>query len=345
MARTRISFATCNLFNLNRPGLRIYRDADGWDQAAYDRKVAWTSDVVTRLGADVWGFQELWHKDALNDVFDAATLEEPYAKLAPPEQDGGGIVCAGAVREAILEDEPEWIREFPEKFKLSSGGDDAQTPSIDVAIDAFSRPVLHFRVKPRANGRPISVYVAHFKSKRPTEIYREGWYRDDDEYYKKHGEGIGYAISTIRRAAEATALRMIITDRFKGNDDPVVVLGDLNDGHHTNTLNVLTGQPNYLSSVLSKGGSDTDLYAVGVLQALRSARDVHYTHVYQDYRETLDHILVSQEFYDQSKKRIWALRDAEVVNDHLNREEHKEDGTSDHGVVFAEWEYRPVATT
>ena len=32
----------------------------------------------------------------------------------------------------------------------------------------------------------------------------------------------------------------------------------------------------------------------------RSRRDVYYTHVYQNTRESLDHILVSQEFYDNS---------------------------------------------
>ena len=34
-ARTRISFASCNLYNINLPGLRIYTDSKGWDEAAY----------------------------------------------------------------------------------------------------------------------------------------------------------------------------------------------------------------------------------------------------------------------------------------------------------------------
>jgi hypothetical protein len=39
--RTRISFATCNLFNLHLPGSPIYRDADGWSQSQYDAKINW----------------------------------------------------------------------------------------------------------------------------------------------------------------------------------------------------------------------------------------------------------------------------------------------------------------
>ena len=67
--RTQLSFASFNLYNLNLPGLRIYRDSDGWSQADYDNKIAWASEKVRDLNADVWGFQELWHTDALKKCF------------------------------------------------------------------------------------------------------------------------------------------------------------------------------------------------------------------------------------------------------------------------------------
>jgi len=119
-------------------------------------------------------------------------------------------------------------------------------------------------------------------------------------------------------------------------------MGDLNDAQHSNTLNILTGQPNYLMSGLSEGGSDVDLYSVGTLQAYRSQRDVYYTHIFDNTRESLDHILVSQEFYDNSRKRIWAFKGMEIANDHLNSDDHKENGSSDHGIVRATFEYRPA---
>jgi predicted extracellular nuclease len=197
-------------------------------------------------------------------------------------------------------------------------------------------------VKPRANGKTISVYVAHFKSKAPSKLYLEDWYRSDKSYYSRHSSALGAAVSTIRRTAEAAALRMILTDEMKGNENPVVVLGDLNDSQHSNTNNILIGQPNYLLSGLSKGGSDTALYTAGTLQEYRSLRDVYYTHIHQNVRESLDHILVSQEFYDNSRKRIWAFKGMELFNDHLNADDHKENGTSDHGIVRATFEYRPA---
>lgn len=340
-ARTKIRFATCNLYNLQLPGRRIYRDADGWSQSEYDAKIDWLSRMLTVVDADCWGFQELWHKDALEAAFEKASTLADYRLLVPDGHGGSGIVCGGAVLNDHLVGEPEWIEAFPDKLVLQSGGDDAQTPEISISTDGFSRPVLHFKIRPRTGGKIIHVFVVHFKSKLPTTVYREGWYREDSDYYKKHSEGIGYAISTIRRTAEAAAFRMILVELMKGTDTPVVVLGDMNDAQMSNTLNVVTGQPNYLVSGLSKGGSDVDLYTVGTLQEYRSLRDVYYTHIHQNQRESLDHILVSQEFYDNAKKRIWAFKGMEIFNDHLNHDDHKADGTSDHGIVKATFEYRP----
>lgn len=338
--RTQFAIATFNLYNLNLPGLSIYADTDGWDEGVYQRKLEWTRSMILRNPVDVWGFQELWHQQALESVFNHPDLAE-FQLLVPDGHTGQRIVCGGAARKDILVGEPQWIEDFPEKFILQGGGDDPQTPDIGVKIHGFSRPVLHFQVRPRSRGKAISVYVAHLKSKAPTQIYREGWYRDDDEYYSQHREAIGAALSTIRRTAEATALRMILTERMKGTDEPIIVLGDLNDGQSSNTLNILTGQPNYIVSSLSQGGSDVDLYAVSRLQQYRSDRDVYYTHIHQNLRESLDHILVSQEFYDNSRKRLWAFKGMDITNDHLNQDAHKEDGTSDHGIVCAHFEYHP----
>ena len=338
-ARTQFSISTMNLYNLNRPGLPVYSDRDGWSPEQYAAKLDWTARTIAQFGSDVWGFQELWHQDALTEVIAASGLADRYTLLVPPGSDGDRIVCAGAVRQDILDGDPEWIVKFPESFRLSSRGDDPQTPEITVLIDAFSRPVLRFKIRPRADGPAIHVFVCHFKSKAPTQIWRESWYTKAG--YSRHANGIGQGLSTIRRTAEATALRMILTDLVKGNDTPVIVLGDLNDGHHSNTLNILTGQPNYLLSGLSEGGSDTGLYTAWSLQLFRSERDVYYTHIFREARESLDHILVSQEFYDNSRKRQWAFKGAIVANDHLNDDDHKTLGTSDHGIVQASFEYRP----
>lgn len=341
--RTKVSFASLNLYNINTPNQPVYSDKNGWSEAEYAKKVEWTSFMLAGVASDVWGFQELWTKKALEDVFDAAGLLGGYELLVPPDHSGKSIVCAGAVKKGLLAEQPRWIRDFPPGFKLQSGGDDPQTSSISVSLDTFSRPILHFKVRPRERGDAISVYVVHFKSKGPAKIYYEKWYKADKAFYSRHSSSLGAAISTIRRTAEAAALRMILTEEMKGTGEPVLVMGDCNDGQHSNTLNILTEQPNYLLSGFSLGGSDTALYTAGTLQEYRSLRDVYYTHIHNNVRESLDHILVSQEFYDNSRSRQWAFMGMELFNDHLNTEEHKQNGSSDHGIVKATFEYRPAA--
>jgi predicted extracellular nuclease len=341
MAMTRLSIGTFNLYNLNRPGLAIYTDADGWSQAEYDRKIDWTARNIATLRPDILGFQELWHAGALQDALAASGLAADYDLLVPPDADGRRIVCAAILRKDLLRGAPEWIVDFPEGFLLRSAGDDPQTPAIDVAIRQFSRPVLRFRAVPREDHAPVEVHVCHFKSKGPTQVHREAWFQADRPTYGQHALALGAAISTIRRTAEAAALRFILTSRMKKTDVPMVVLGDINDGQHSNTVNILTEQPRYLTGD-SVGGGDNALYTAQTLQEYRNTRDVYYTHIHQDIMESLDHILVSEQFYDNSRRRLWIFDGMTVRNDHLNADDHKADGTNDHGIVCASFRYRPA---
>jgi hypothetical protein len=337
----RLSFGTFNLFNLNEPGLPIYTDRGGWSGKEHERKIAWTGSNIASLKPDILGFQELWHRTSLERALDASGLGTEYDLLTPPEAEGTRIVNAAILRKGLLEGEPEWISNFPDKFRLHSSGDDPQTPAIEVQINSFSRPVLHFRARVRDDHDPVHVYVCHFKSKAPTQVWGEAWYEEDAEAYKPHRTNLGAALSTIRRTAEASALRFILTQRMKGSGTPIVVLGDVNDGQHSNTANILTEQPRYLVGD-SRGGGDTALYTAQTLQEYRNTRDVYYTHIHQDIMESLDHILVSQEFYDNSRKRLWIFDGMTVRNDHLDSTDHKADGTNDHGIVWARFRYRPA---
>lgn len=336
-----LSIASFNLYNLNEPGLPIYTDRDGWSQAEYDSKIAWTAAQLQRLPSDIYGFQELWHGTSLTNVVKAASMDTDHDLLVPLNANGQRIDCAALVRKGLLRGSPEWITDFPDGFVLQAKGDDPQTPHIAVNITGFSRPVLHFTVRPRSAGPDVHVYVCHFKSKAPAKVFNEAWYKADKTRYARHATGIGAALSTIRRTAEAAAVRFLLSEQMKGNDTPVIVLGDINDGQHSNTANILTEQPRYLVGE-SKGGGDTALYTAQTLQQYRDTRDVYYTHVHQDIRESLDHILVSQEFYDNSKKRIWMFDGLSINNDHLNFDDHKADGTTDHGLIRAVFKYRPA---
>lgn len=339
MNRSAFSIATFNLYNLNLPGVRMYRDTGGWSQQEFDAKVGWTARMLTELDADIVGLQELWHRDALLTVLQRAGLADDYDVLADPAA-GTSIVTAALVRKGLLvKDSPQWIARFPDDFMLRSGKEDAQTPEISVRVNGFSRPVLRFEVALRKDEPATHVYVCHLKSKVPAPIYRESWY--DKARYSRHATALGSSLSTIRRTAEAAALRMILTDVMKGTVTPVIVLGDVNDGQHSNTLSILTEQPRYLVGD-SRGGGDNVLYTGQTLQEYRDTRDVYYTHVHEDLRESLDHILVSEQFYDNSLRRRWLFNGLTIANDHLNDADHKARGSGDHGVVRVHFRFRPA---
>ena len=342
MAKGDISFATFNLYNLNEAGLPIYDDKDGWTAEQYEAKLRWSGAMLGCVAADVFGFQECWHAASLQAIFGRAGLTDGYELLTPADATGTHIVCAGAVRKGLLAARPEWITDFPTGFRLESNGDDAQTPEIAVTLTGFSRPVLHFQVKPHSKAPAIHVYVAHLKSKAPTQIWKERWYKKDKSLYSPHSAAIGAALSTIRRTAEATALRWMITERTRNTDEPVVVIGDLNDGQLSNTLNIITAQPNYLKPFSRLAGADAALYSAQALQQLQSLTDVYYTHVHQQSRESLDHILVSEQLYNGSARRIWAFDELTIENDHLNYDDHKTRGSGDHGIVRVQFKYRPA---
>lgn len=334
----KISIATFNLLNLNLPGKSLYGQV-GWTQPQYKAKIAWSADQIKRMAPDVVGFQELWDKQCLADLLSVDGLGADYDALAPEAADGDSIVCAALVRKDLLEGEPDWIAHFPENFVLEGKGGDPQTPAIRVGIDGFSRPILHFVVKPRSDEQPIHFYVCHFKSKAPTTIRDEPWYLAN--LHSKHQNNLGSALSTIRRTAEAAALRFMLTERLKGNTTPVVVLGDVNDGVHSNTHNILTEQPQYLGGG-TLGGGDVALYAAQTLQEFRDTRDVYYTYVHKGMRESLDHILVSEQFYDHSARRRWLFDGMIVNNDHLNFADQKTSGTNDHGIIRAVFKHKPI---
>jgi Endonuclease/Exonuclease/phosphatase family len=333
----RFSVATFNLYNLQLPGKRMNRGQRVWTQAEFDRKVAWIGSQLTGLDADIVGLQELWHADAMAQVLAASGLDTTYELLAEPAT-GARIICGALVRKGLRQGDARWLDKFPDQLRLEeSNPQDPQVPAISVIIPGFSRPVLRFSVALRYDA-PTEVFVTHFKSKLPVEIDDEPWFTPD---FKPHAEAIGAALATIRRTAEAAALRVLLTSVLKGSKTPVIVLGDVNDGQHSNTVNILTEQPKYLVGD-ARGGADNGLYTAQTLQELRDSRDVYYTHVHQDLRESLDHVLVSEQFYDHSRNRLWLFDGLMINNDHLNDEDHRRTGTGDHGVVKVSFRWRPV---
>ena len=97
-------------------------------------------------------------------------------------------------------------------------------------------PVLHFQLALREQPPLTEVFVAHLKSKLPERSLRRGVVRGGPgDVSSRTRTPSAPRMATIRRTAEATALRVLLTKAMKGTVTPVLVLGDLNDGQHSNT--------------------------------------------------------------------------------------------------------------
>jgi predicted extracellular nuclease len=354
-----LSFATFNLLNLQVPGGLTYNnrprfedDAEG--RAAYERKIAWTGEHIRLLDAEVIAFQELWAREALVAAFEAADLAAEYDLIARDAPGQGRPQVALAVRkdrhgDSQIAPGADWIAHFPPGFRFDRLREtDGAEEEITVTINEFSRPLLHAVIRSegtRPTPPPVSVYVAHLKSKGPARL---SFASPQPVVLQSHAAITKSAVSHIRRVMEAGALRAMLDEVMKSEDEsaisPVVVLGDLNDDTLSVTNELISDQPTYRVIEKSRAGltSDKGLYSVERLQQYRSMRHVYYTHIFEHKRESLDHILVSEEFYDHSLKRRWSFREMEVFNDHLNRESFEEQGATDHGLVRAYFDWNPM---
>jgi Endonuclease/Exonuclease/phosphatase family len=342
-----ISFATFNLYNLNLPGEPIYANTSGWSQDEFDRKVAWIGDRLKLIDADVIGFQECWDPQALARCFDHAGLLGDY-DIVGRALNPRGIQVALAAKKGLLKGAETWIEEIPEETRFSDLREarDAQE-TVSVTISKFSRPPLRVTIQPRgSNPKPpaITVYVAHLKSKGPSNL---SFKPPKSKVLEKHASIAQTVVSHVRRIVEAGALRAILNNEMKGNEEPFVVLGDLNDGTLSTSTELLAGAPGYRFIEASKAGSKSDagLYTVEKLQKLRSFRDVYYTHVFEQNMESLDHILVSDAFYDHAISRKWSFNEMVLLNDHLAIDDATERtavGATDHGIVRAHFDWNPM---
>ncbi|MBN1584252.1 MAG: endonuclease/exonuclease/phosphatase family protein [Anaerolineae bacterium] len=320
MARERFKIGTFNLYNLVLPktyyyGRRMY------SSESYEKKVDWIAGQLGRMDADLVGFQEIFHRAALAQVIDHSGIY-PQSALVTGQERPEGPVVGLLSRFPVLES--EFVLEFPTQARLEMDG-------VPIPLTTFSRPVLCARVE-LPTGHRVMVFVVHLKSKNP--MIRDG--ADDHDPMER---AIGKARSLIRRAAEATAVRCLLLDRLKGNDDPVVILGDINDTGQAVTSEIIAGSPPWrtLPLKVKKGVWDVLLYNVNDIQARQSYRDIYYTHIHNGHYESLDHILVSQEFVNQNPDHIGIVEYVRVYNDHLVDDTLSADKIpawqSDHGQV------------
>ena len=315
-----VQIGSFNVTNLAAPGVPFYENP-GLTQEEFEVKADWIAGQLRLMDVDLCGFQEVFDEEALRNAVSRSGLyssDSVFAPLTNGESPRVGVACRLPILSA-----PEAIEEFPDHVDLSM-------EDVRIPVHHFSRPVLRMVVE-LPTGLPATVFVVHLKSKRPIV--------DPALEHDPTARAIGQARALIVRAAESAALRAILVSEMRGNDQPVIVVGDLNDLGEAVTTRIITGNPphRFLDRARKQEIWDVLLYNAYEIQARRSMRDVRFSHIFNGEYDTLDHVLVSQEFHRSNPYRVGEVEQLRFYNDHLIDDTLTPDPpsrvVSDHGQV------------
>lgn len=309
-----LRFATFNVCNLALPGVKYYDDQIPYSTEEYAAKISWIAQQLDRLDADVIGLQEIFSQAALKDVL-AKTQKYRDAQLIGFDPDPLADHLTPSV--ALISRLP--VAAGAASFTQLPNDLAVALPGLSLPAKHFTRPILHAEIE-IAPDLLIHVFVCHLKSKLPD-------YRNDDNDQRPDQVGIAMLRSLIRRGTDALGLRTLLADMNKKKRAPIIVMGDFND--------VASAIPTQMVMGLGKyplNGVDDRLFESYRIQSRRDAlRDVGYTHMHDGSYETIDHILVSEEFNPSSRAAIGEVVEVMYLNDHMI---FKQAHASDHGQVL-----------
>ena len=325
-----LTVATCNVLNLALPGRHFYPGQEPYSQSEYERKVGWLGERFQTLNADVLAVQEVWDEAALQEAVNRSGLRYKFVSVPGAENGLGQGGAQGTPRVGLVTrlavEAVESLIDFPPQAVVNVPGLGPYT--------RFERPPLHATLRLK-NGPCLHVITAHFKSKRP-KFLSDAQGNPTEDRDDPAVQALGGLRSLIMRGAEALAVRLKVIELLSRTREPLVMMGDLNDGPHSVTTQLVaaTSQVAY-----DRGAYDNALFSAWDVQgesALR--RDVAFSHIHQGFPEVLDQVLVSEEFTAKSRRAIGEVKRVEVFNDHLF--EGRSRTVSDHGFVRAliRWE-------
>ncbi|GAA4012631.1 endonuclease/exonuclease/phosphatase family protein [Actimicrobium antarcticum] len=308
-----LRFATFNVFNLALPGSRFYAGQEPWSIAQYDAKISWLAQQIDRLDADVIGFQEIFSQDALKDVL-ARTRHYRHAHHIgsdPQPRDGHLSPSVALVSRLPLLVPPILHDRLPRNLSVV-------LPDTPLPMTRFTRPVLQVELALPGHGS-LHAFVVHMKSKRPDWNPDEA---DDDPYHL----GMASLRSLIRRGTDALGLRYLMTDLQLRQRVPLVVLGDFNDDAAAVTTQLVMGSGRRDRSALYERLFDS----YRIQSGRDPSRDVGFSYLHEGVYQTLDHVLVSEEFHPRSPYAIGEVLEVIYLNDHVGL---RLAAASDHGQV------------
>ena len=267
------TIASFNVKNLIGPDEEYYK-FQSYTPEEHAWKEDWLAEQITRLNADVIGFQEVFDESSLRATLaradrygaDMNAQASPgrdkryrnraiFDRLAYGSYDNAALAVAPNVHDgapgqrrpgvAIVSrlgfvGEPEVIQVLDEPLDIpfqTFGQEDGGY----FRIQKLSRPILKARVP--VAGHVVTVFNCHLKSKLGEFIRPEDGPAPEADLtnYDPVGRALGAARAAMRRMAEAWVLRGAIVAELRAGN-PVVVLGDFNDSEHAVSSEIITGE-------------------------------------------------------------------------------------------------------
>lgn len=394
---TEFTVASFNVKNLIGPEKEYYR-FEKYTAEEHAWKQDWLADQLFSMNADIVCFQEIFEEAALREVVaetdargiasNEAVLPDRskhyakkaiFRKLAYTPYTDAAIAFAPNMNDgapgqrrpglAILsrfgfEDAPTIVQDLAEPVQIpfrELGGDDAG----QITIKRLSRPIL--KVKIKIADRVVTVFNCHLKSKLGEFLRPAGADfapEQDLLTYDAHGRAMGALRAGLRRMSEAWVLRGLILQDLSGGN-PVLVLGDFNDGEHAVSSEIVSGEvpfrnyawmrrhdaraPNERYSQeeadqIHQSVEAVRLHSAEKLFVRNSLRDMVYTTAFGGVYESIDQILMSKHFHPDVPDRIGDMEYFSVLNDHITDGSHPEAPynklASDHGQIMAHFRLR-----
>ncbi|KMW57814.1 Endonuclease/exonuclease/phosphatase family protein [Candidatus Rhodobacter oscarellae] len=396
---TDFTIASFNVKNLIGPDQEYYT-FEKYTPEEHAWKEDWLAEQLLSLSADIVCFQEIFDEAPLQAVIDetdarGAELNDAvvpdrskkyrkkaiFKKLKYESYGREGLAFArnandgepGHRRPGVatlsrfgFEGAPEVIQELEVPLEIpfqELGGADGGS----YRISRLSRPILKTRIP--VGGQVISVFNCHLKSKLGEFIKPERApfaSEVDLTKYNAHGRMLGSLRAALRRMAEAYVLRGLILDELD-RGRPVLVLGDMNDGEHAVSTEIITGETpfknyswmrrhdaqrandRYSRQEAEQIREDIErvrLHSAEKMFVRRSARDMVYTAAFGGNFESIDQIFMSRHFHPEYADRVGEMEYFSVLNDHLTDGSHPEAPynklASDHGQIMAHMRLRDV---
>ncbi|RDU24660.1 endonuclease/exonuclease/phosphatase family protein [Anaerosacchariphilus polymeriproducens] len=311
-----------NLYNLVLPN-HTYYDNNSYSDIDYKKKLEWIRSQVQTMDAQIIGFQEIFHKEALVAALDNTQFNSEQIHVLG---ETGSSPVVGLASQFPVINEPESIENIPTEVTKAING-------LPEEFKKFSRAPLKVKLS-LPEGINITVIVCHLKSKRPIIMKGE----DDNDLMI---QALGETRSLLRRSIESSGIRKIVLDEISNNNNPLILIGDLNDSTRSVTTNIIAGPSPWKFDPIEvkKQHWDCMLYSVFDIISQKSFKTDWPTYIYNGHYEELDHILLSQEFFFRNQERIGDLDFVHILDDHLIDNTLSKDKLpkwqSDHGQVVA----------